>query len=413
MPKRTLPHRFAFFRPATLAATLLLCACANAQTKPPPARAELIARFEHAPLSSLPRSLAYKIQSLAELSPENPLPEDMAPQTLSLFGREDLIASTSHAYRPTACAALAAAPDMFEEIVRRAQETSIVIVNESHERSEHRAFTAALASRLRPLGYNMLAMEALSNPVPGTLDEHLPAYLKRPGQPFLEDEDGFYLSESAFGRLGRQAKALGLRLLPYEFVPERDDPGNASPEAQIATREEEQARNLAAFITGNPGSKLLIHVGYSHAAEAPRAGGARWMALRLKEKTGIDPLTISQTTCRGGGKAPRLSILPATEPAGSFDLLVDHPTARFTHGRPHWRILAGDQAVTIPISVRPAAGWRVVEARPVGEPPTSVPIDRVAIRPEEDVALMLPPGRYSLRIIDVPSSSLLPKPATR
>jgi hypothetical protein len=28
-------------------------------------------------------------------------------------------------------------------------------------------------------------------------------------------------------------------------------------------------------------------------------------------------------------------------------------------------------------------------------------MDRVAIRPKEDVALMLPPGRYRLRAIDV------------
>ena len=46
-------------------------------------------------------------------------------------------------------------------------------------------------------------------------------------------------------------------------------------------------------------------------------------------------------------------------------------------------------------------GWRVIEARPLGEPVASVPMDRVAIRPGEDIALMLPPGRYRLRVIDV------------
>jgi hypothetical protein len=43
----------------------------------------------------------------------------------------------------------------------------------------------------------------------------------------------------------------------------------------------------------------------------------------------------------------------------------------------------------------------VIEARPLGEPDLSVPMDRVAIRPGEDIALLLPPGRYALRAIDV------------
>jgi hypothetical protein len=37
----------------------------------------------------------------------------------------------------------------------------------------------------------------------------------------------------------------------------------------------------------------------------------------------------------------------------------------------------------------------------VGEPALSVPMDRIAIRPGEDIALLLPPGRYALRAIDV------------
>lgn len=118
----------------------------------------------------------------------------------------------------------------------------------------------------------------------------------------------------------------------------------------------------------------------------------------------IDPLTISQTTCHGGGSTTRLAALPADEPPGTFDLVVDHPTARFVRGRPAWRIAAGDTPVSIPAQLRPTTGWRVIEARPDGEPPASVPMDRVAIRPGEDVALMLPPGRYRLRVIDVAAS---------
>lgn len=228
-------------------------------------------------------------------------------------------------------------------------------------------------------------------------------FVRRPALPYLEDGDGQYLSEAGFGRLGRRAKALGYRFLAYEFVDERQS-ASPTPEQRTAMREEGQAHNLATFVQDHPGAKLLVHVGYSHAAEVPRIDGALWMAARLKDKTGVDPLTISQTICRGGGVAIRLDALPADEPPGSFDLVVDHPAARFVRGRPAWRQRAGDRPVSIPGALHPANGWRVVEARPVGESVASVPMDRVAIRAGEDVALMPPPGRYRLRIIDVGSS---------
>ena len=325
----------------------------------------------------------------------------MAEQTLSLFGREDLIAAASSDYRANDCAAVTTAADVLDEIARRAGQTSIVIVNESHERSEHRGFTAEVAARLRPLGYDIFAAETFSNPEAGQ-KHFLPSFIAQPGQAYLLDGDGYYTTEAAFGRLTRRVKALGYRLFPFEITFDKLTKIKGGRDEQVAVREEEEATNLAAIIKANPGAKLLVHVGYSHAAEVPQARGNRWMAARLKAKTGIDPLTISQTTCRGGGATRRLAALPADEPAGTFDLVVDHPTATFVRGRPTWRQRAGDRVVTIPAALRPTAGWRVIEVRPVGEPVTSVPMDRVAIRADEDVALMLPPGRYQLRAIEVP-----------
>ncbi len=361
----------------------------------------LVKPFEIASAAPASVVMADKFDSLAKIDPSHPLADDMAAQTLSLFGREDLIAGSSDSYKATGCGALAGAPNPLDEIVRRAQRTSIVIVNESHERSEHRGFSAAIAGRLRAVGYDTLAMETLSNPQEGTPERYLPGFVTRPGQPYLEDGDGHYLSEAGFGRLGRTAKALGYRLLPYEINSDGGLPDDATAAQRIDVREETEARNLAQFVHQHPGAKLLVHVGYSHAAEVRGADGSTWMAARLKQKTRIDPLSVSQTTCRGGSDVVHLSTLPASDAAGTFDLVVDHPSARFTRGRPDWRIQAGDRAVGIPRALRPARGWRVIEARPVGEPVESVPMDRVAIRPGEDVALMLPPGRYQLRAVDV------------
>ena len=353
------------------------------------------------PRAAVTGLLALKLANLAKIDPDHPLAADSARQTLSLFGREDLIAAQSEDYRPTGCAALAQADDVLDAIARHARATTIVIINESHERSEDRGFTATVAARLRPLGYTALALEALQNDPPTTPERYRPPFVRQPTLPYLTDEDGFYLSEAAFGRLGRRAKALGYRLVPYEANPDDGLPATATDAQRIAVREARQARNLAAFVTAHPGTRLLVHVGYHHALEQPRADGARWMAARLKAMTGVDPLTISQTDCRGGGVSDRLAVLPADQPPGSFDLVVDHPTARFERGRPVWRALAGDRPVSVPAALRPSSGWRVIEARPVGEPVISVPVDRVAIRPGEDVALMFPPGRYRLRAIDV------------
>lgn len=383
---------------------VFLCACVTGCSSMTGQQVTLLQPFEHASANSLAPMLRNKVADLAGTNPDNPVADDSWYQTLSLFGREDLIASLSADYQTTGCAPLQAVASVYEEIVRRARQTSIVIVNESHERSRGRGFAAEIARQLHPLGYDTLALETLLNPPVGTPEQYLPPFPAHPDRPYLEDEDGSYLSEASFGRLGRRAKALGYRLLPYEDNTELDPSKHESSFQRVAVREEAQANNLALFIRKHRTAKLLIHVGYSHAAEVRQPNGAKWMAARLKEKTGIDPLTISQTTCFGGSDKMRLSKLPNDEPAGTFDLIIDHPSERFTHGRPTWRKIAGDRIVAIPRTLRPTMGWRVIEARPLGEPATSVPLDRVAIRPGEDIALMLPPGRYHLRVIDVPAN---------
>jgi hypothetical protein len=396
--------RFAVMIPAMplrrLSATLALLVTIGAAPDPRTGTVILLKPYETATVSDKGLD-KFRYQRLAGIDPARPLAGEPNTQTLSMFGREDLIAAASDDYRATACAPADGAGDVMGEIVKRARQTSVVIVNESHERSEHRGFTASLLPRLRAEGYTALAMEALSHPEADMAVALHPVFMRQPTLPYLEGDDGYYLSEAGFGRLGRTAKRLGYALIPYEERYDERSVNLPQPE-RIARREEAQASTLADWIGAHPGAKLIVHVGYSHATEAPRQNGDRWMATRLRAKTGIDPLTISQTTCRGGSASDRLAALPADEPAGTFDLVVDHPTARFVQGRPAWRMAAGDVPVAIPAALRPAKGWRVIEARPDGEPIASIPMDRVAIRPGEDIALMLPRGRYRLRVIDPP-----------
>jgi hypothetical protein len=391
----------------TLIGMIVQSVPSTAQLKRQVQRVLLVGPFENASVPDATSILGYKFADLAKINPDHPTVDGSADQTLSLFGREDLIADRSRDYLSNNCAPLNPAADVFSAIETMAKQTSIVIINESHERSEHRGFIAEVARRLRLLGYNTLAIETLTNSPSDTPDRYLPSFIREPDLKYFTDKDGYYLSESGFGRLGRQAKTLGYRLLPYEPISDGSTQ-TITQDEQIAYREEGQASILAAFIQKNPMAKVLLHVGYSHAAEVPRTDGATWMAARLKAKTGINPLTISQTTCRGASERLRLSALPKDEPTGTFDLIVDHPKARFERHRSVWRKQIGDQLVDIPRSLRPQTGWRVIEARPIGEPVASVPMDRVAIRPGENIALLLPPGRYHLRIIDLPKAKKVP-----
>ena len=339
-------------------ALVLSATGATAHTAPLTAGVTLLPPYETATPKA--GSLAeIRLKSLARIDPVHPLAGAPNLQTFSQFGREDLIAASSDDYHPTHCTPAKDTTDPLTAIIQGARKTSIVIINESHERSEHRGFTTALLAPLQAEGYTTLAMEALSNPQPDTPPKFYSPFLREPGLPYLTDEDGFYLGEAAFGRLGRTAKRLGYALVPYEA---HHDPATAtlSQTERIAVREEAQASALAAWVAAHPGAKLLVHVGYHHAIEVPTADGLRWMATRLKAKTGIDPLTISQTTCHGGGSTPRLAALPADEPPGTFDLVVDHPTARFVRGRPAWRIAtrpSGASNRTCGRAARACPGW--------------------------------------------------------
>ena len=148
------------------------------------------------------------------------------------------------------------------------------------------------------MGYTHFAAEAFD-----------PDTLANDAIPHARTNWGTYVNEPVFGSLVRTAKQLGLALVPYDAKI-----GDADAELEMVERvnrrEERQASRLAEVIADLPeSSRILIHVGYSHAAEVPIRGFGgnplEWMAARLKRHTGIDPLTIDQTDCLPGSDRPR------------------------------------------------------------------------------------------------------------
>lgn len=350
----------------------------------------------------------------------NPSVAGILTQGWSMLGREDRgFAAGSDEYRARPCEPLNGAPvgeeAVLDAIVDQARNTSILIVNESHEVTLHRQFSERILERVRPLGFTVFAAETFQNRKgdPDPVEES--KSLTYPRQ-----KDGYYLKEPVFGDLVRTAKRLDYRLAAYEqpYDPARERPKDRW--TQIAMREQSQAENLAALLeTMGPDEKLVVHVGYAHAREieTKRADGldTTWMAGRLKRMTGIDPLTIAQTECRGSGETVRLSAAPERI-SGWFDMIVDHPAASFRHGRASWRFTEGRLPVDIPAQFASTDQTLIIEAFVEGEPFEAVPVDRVWVEPGEDVKLSLKPGRYVVRAVHpvvLPPADRPTKPGSR
>ena len=175
-------------------------------------------------------------------------------------------------------------------IANLAADTRVVIINEAHDRPHHREFTRKLAARLAPLGYTHFAAEAFE-----------PDALVNDESPYARTSFGNYVNEPAFGSLVRTARELGLVLVAYD-ANVGDSERDLDLVEAINRREERQASRLAEIIADmHESERILIHAGYTHAAEVPVIGPdgnpLEWMAARVKRRTGIDPLTIDQTAC--------------------------------------------------------------------------------------------------------------------
>ncbi|KQM64293.1 hypothetical protein ASE75_09915 [Sphingomonas sp. Leaf17] len=315
----------------------------------------------------------------------------------------------------------ATATDAIAAIVARARQTRIVILNEDHAVPRDRAFGLAVAKALRPLGYDVLAAETFSNRPDDAVVAKDMARLSHDG--YIRRSTGTYTQDPVFADFIRQSLALGYRPVAYETTDYSRPPGE-DWKAQVARREQMQADYLVRrAVRAYPASKILIHVGFSHATEAPivmEGVPVRWMATRLKAMTGIDPLTIDQTTLNPYGSGSPLLYAAAadrigTRPAvlvnggkplvvgqyrGHVDLQVAHPATRRIGGRPDWLAAMGRTPTPIPATLVPTKGTRLIQAFVAREANDAVPVDQVLVTAGQPVPmLMLPeaPVRYAVQ----------------
>ncbi|EZP55148.1 hypothetical protein [Sphingomonas sp. RIT328] len=305
--------------------------------------------------------------------------------------------------------------DAMAEIVRRARATSIVILNEAHSSPRDRAFAWRVAQALRPLGYTVLAAETFSNEPARAGKPTAVAQLARDG--FARIGTGFYTRDPVYAAFLRNALAIGYQPAGYEQTSLQRPKGQPSRAAGIAAREQAEADNLAALHRRMPAAKLFVYVGHSHVAEAPLDEGdgkrIEWMAARLKRMTGIDPLTIDQTTLTEESVATRASYEAAAARvqdrdgilfrrdaplvlgpyAGAVDLQVIHPRRSYRFGRPVWLSDLGGQPLAVPATLLPAAGYRLIQVFAASAPADAVPLDQIVVRAGSPPArLFAPPG---------------------
>lgn len=304
------------------------------------------------------------------------------------------------------------AVDALEAITDLARDELLVFINEAHHVPQHRAFTLELLRALRPLGFTHFAAETLYE---------TDSYLNERG--FPTKASGAYIDEPVYGSLVRTALELGYVVVPYESMGESVGGGG--------DRELGQARNLIErTLEAADDARVIVHAGYAHIDEDGRIAGSRTMAARVKEITGIDPLTIDQTVMSEHGSPefehpiyrhvveargfsrPVLLVGAEGEPwtlePGRRDVTLFHPRSVYEHGRPHWLRMGGLRRFhELPRDVLGPETRVLVEARAVGESPDAVPVDRVEVVAGAPIpALVLPAGEFWLEVENVGDETL-------
>jgi len=281
---------------------------------------------------------------------------------------------------------------------------NVVIINEDHSMPRDRTLISNLVSFLDKQGFTHYAAETFGYEYPDGPEGK--AVSEKSGNHALIS-DGYYTSEPLFGRLITKTKSLNFELVTYEITQDDRLPEGASSSERIKNRENVQSDNLIKAVLGqSPQTKIVIHVGHSHVAEKPVPnysdnGATKWMAALLKEKTGIDPLTISQTSC--GSPTDKIilskSMTDKDGKAASMltDFVIGHPKHKFKNNRPLWRYEIGDKAIPVPDSFLGTTEPILIEARLSYQKDDAVPIERLLLRSgETGIPLLLPDGNYRI-----------------
>ena len=207
----------------------------------------------------------------------------------------------------------------------------------------------------------------------------------------------------------REAIEIGFVIFPYETTNE---------ESNGKSREIDQAKNIQKILDSNSNEKFLIHCGFDHALEGIHGSWEMAMAERLKEYTGINPLTINQVVYSEKSKPKlndpflkalnvKVSSVHLDENSEPFkyqrdkaytDIAVFHPNTEYINNRPDWLFKNGNEKVSVTLKNITISFPVMVLAFKSGENiKDAVPIDITEIKNKtEECILGLKKGKYNI-----------------
>lgn len=331
--------------------------------------------------------------------------------------------------------------DAKQAVLTLAETHRVLFINEAHHVPQGHAFILSLLKGLYQRGFRYYAAETF-----GEEDGDL----QKRGYP--AQKTGYYTKEPVFGDVVRTALKLGFRLVPYEYVqPTKPSASDSDPFAGEDRRERGEAQNLCdRILKHDPHAKILVHAGYGHIGKriammswsagemGAKKGGSGTlipMAVYFQRISGIVPFSVDNSdlyaqsapdyesllyrymTSRGLVKdAPtvfrnaRGQYYMPPSVRGVYDVMVCHPRPYYENGRPTWLRMGGlRRPVAIPlVFVTPRTVPVLVQAFYRNEDPSrAVPVDQAEIPPgAAPPALMLPAGRFLLRLVDVSGKAL-------
>ncbi|MGX9463469.1 hypothetical protein ACWXWU_19900 [Shewanella sp. A14] len=270
--------------------------------------------------------------------------------------------------------------DAIHQILKKAETHQIVMINEAHDRSQHRVLTYRLLDGLWKQGFRYIAAESLNNNAS-----------KKIKNGYITSKAGYYTQEPIFANLILKAKEMGFQIISYDnYKPRKLN--------TIEERETNAALSIKEKIFDkNPKAKVLIHVGYAHIRED------EWLASKLKAITGLETLTVDQT--KRMEKSDELYEHPTYTMAAKkstlktpfvflnnkqvwssnpnrWDISVFWPRTTYQQGRPDWADLG-----RLPHSITPSdckdmfpCMFEVFKINNADE----VPIDRIIVSSSKD-----------------------------
>ncbi len=312
--------------------------------------------------------------------------------------------------------------DALDAIESAADRQQVIMINEEHRTSFHRASTLQLLRRLYAKGFRYFAAE--------TLDPK-DAELQKRG--FPTQNSGFYTADPVYADVIRAALKLGYKIVPYESFDVACRPPDDNPEFCHDRRERGQAQNLYDRILKNdPQAKIFVHVGRGHNSKAASSEEFNFMGFYFRQLTGIEPFTIDQLRFSerriSGLEHPLYRYLtkqnmlqkPSVFQSSNgkfynlglgYDMVIFHPRLSYKNGRATFLEMNGErkaEKINLKKLRFKSKNQTFSQNEPVliqafyaQESADAVPIDQIILYPQQQIpVLMLPLDSFRIRALD-------------